>query len=109
MAAGKLLGNILAMHFGFYLMIAALVIMGAEVVYALYQLANFFLWTGALTPTRLRTQKRKTPRSVSRGFLAGGVRGFKGTWAASVCKLQVEPGKSNSATSAEYVREAALR
>jgi len=43
MAAGKLLGNILAMHFGFYLMIAAFVIMGAEVVYALYQLANFFL------------------------------------------------------------------
>jgi hypothetical protein len=39
----KLLGIILAMHFGFYLMIAALVIMGAEVVYALYQLANFFL------------------------------------------------------------------
>jgi hypothetical protein len=33
----------LAMHFGFYLMIAALVIMGAEVAYALYQLANFFL------------------------------------------------------------------
>ena len=39
----KLLGTTLAMHFGFYLMIAALVIMGAEVVYALYQLANFFL------------------------------------------------------------------
>ena len=34
---------ILAMHFGFYLMIAALVIMGVEVIYALYQLANFFL------------------------------------------------------------------
>jgi hypothetical protein len=32
-----------AMHFGFYLMIAALVLMGVEVVYALYQLANFFL------------------------------------------------------------------
>jgi len=31
------------MHFGFYLMIAALVIMGVEVVYALYQLASFFL------------------------------------------------------------------
>jgi hypothetical protein len=43
MAAGKLLGIVLAMHFGFYLMIAALVLMGAEVAYALYQLANFFL------------------------------------------------------------------
>jgi hypothetical protein len=31
------------MHFGFYLMIAALVIMGVEALYALYQLANFFL------------------------------------------------------------------
>jgi hypothetical protein len=31
------------MHFGFYLMIAALVVMGAEALYALYQLANFFL------------------------------------------------------------------
>jgi hypothetical protein len=32
-----------AMHFGFYMMIAALLIMGVEVLYALYQLANFFL------------------------------------------------------------------
>jgi hypothetical protein len=39
----KTFGQSLAMHFGFYLMIAALVIMGAEVAYALYQLANFFL------------------------------------------------------------------
>jgi hypothetical protein len=31
------------MHFGFYLMIAALVVMGLEVAYALYQLANFVL------------------------------------------------------------------
>jgi hypothetical protein len=31
------------MHFGFYLMIAALVIMGVEVLYALYQIADFFL------------------------------------------------------------------
>jgi hypothetical protein len=31
------------MHFGFYMMIAALLIMGVEVLYALYQLANFFL------------------------------------------------------------------
>ena len=31
------------MHFSFYLMIAALVILGVEVAYALYQLANFFL------------------------------------------------------------------
>jgi hypothetical protein len=31
------------MHFGFYLMIAALVLMGLEVVYALYQLASFVL------------------------------------------------------------------
>lgn len=31
------------MHFSFYLMIAAIVILGVEVAYALYQLANFFL------------------------------------------------------------------
>jgi hypothetical protein len=31
------------MHFSFYLMIAALVILGVEVAYALYQLANYFL------------------------------------------------------------------
>lgn len=31
------------MHFSFYLMIAALVLLGVEVAYALYQLANFFL------------------------------------------------------------------
>jgi hypothetical protein len=31
------------MHFGFYLMIAALVLMGVEVGYALYQLASFVL------------------------------------------------------------------
>jgi hypothetical protein len=31
------------MHFGFYLMIAALVLMGVEVVYALYQLASLVL------------------------------------------------------------------
>jgi hypothetical protein len=29
------------MHFRFYLMIAALVLMGLEVLYALYQLATF--------------------------------------------------------------------
>jgi hypothetical protein len=29
------------MHFGFYLMIAALVLMGLELLYALYQLATF--------------------------------------------------------------------
>jgi hypothetical protein len=39
----KTFGHVLAMHFGFYLVIAALVIMSVEVVYALYQLANFFL------------------------------------------------------------------
>ena len=32
-----------SMHFSFYLMIAALVILGVGVAYALYQLANFFL------------------------------------------------------------------
>jgi len=32
-----------SMHFSFYLMIAALVILGVEVAYALYQLANYFL------------------------------------------------------------------
>jgi hypothetical protein len=31
------------MHFGFYLMMAALVVMGLEVAYALYQLATFVL------------------------------------------------------------------
>jgi len=31
------------MHFGFYLMIAALVLVGLEVAYALYQLASFVL------------------------------------------------------------------
>jgi hypothetical protein len=31
------------MHFGPYLMIAALVLMGLEVIYALYQLATFVL------------------------------------------------------------------
>lgn len=31
------------MHFSFYLMIAALVILGAEVAYALYQLVNLTL------------------------------------------------------------------
>jgi len=29
------------MHFGYYLMIAALVLMGLEVLYALYQLVTF--------------------------------------------------------------------
>jgi hypothetical protein len=31
------------MHFGFYLMIIALVLMGLEAIYSLYQLANFVL------------------------------------------------------------------
>jgi len=31
------------MHFSFYLMIAALVLVGLEVTYALYQLATFVL------------------------------------------------------------------
>jgi len=31
------------MHFSFYLMIAALVVLGAEVAYALYHLASLFL------------------------------------------------------------------
>jgi hypothetical protein len=31
------------MHFGFYMMVAALVLMGFEVIYALYQLASFVL------------------------------------------------------------------
>jgi len=31
------------MHFSYYLLIAALLIMGAEVAYALYQLANLVL------------------------------------------------------------------
>jgi hypothetical protein len=32
-----------SMHFGFYLMIAALVVMGLEAIYALYQLATLVL------------------------------------------------------------------
>jgi len=32
-----------SMHFGFYLVVAALVILGAEVAYALYQLVNLTL------------------------------------------------------------------
>jgi hypothetical protein len=43
---GAAAGNIwlkAPMHFGFYLMIAALVLMGVEVGYALYQLASFVL------------------------------------------------------------------
>jgi hypothetical protein len=31
------------MHFGFYLMIAALVLIGLEAIYSLYQLATFVL------------------------------------------------------------------
>jgi len=31
------------MHFSFYLMIAALLVLGVEVAYALYQLAGLFL------------------------------------------------------------------
>jgi hypothetical protein len=34
-------GSSLSMHFGYYLMIAALVLMGLEVLYRLYQLATF--------------------------------------------------------------------
>jgi hypothetical protein len=33
----------LFIHFGFYLMIAALVVMGLEVIYSLYQLATLVL------------------------------------------------------------------
>jgi hypothetical protein len=40
-AAGRLFG--LSMHLSFYLVIAALVILGAEVAYALYQLVNLTL------------------------------------------------------------------
>jgi hypothetical protein len=39
--AGRLFG--LSMHLSFYLVIAALVILGAEVAYALYQLVNLTL------------------------------------------------------------------
>jgi hypothetical protein len=42
-AAAATFGLKAPMHFGFYLMIAALVLMGVEVGYALYQLANFML------------------------------------------------------------------
>jgi hypothetical protein len=34
-------GSSPSMHFGYYLMIAALVLMGLEVLYRLYQLATF--------------------------------------------------------------------
>jgi hypothetical protein len=40
-AVARLFG--LSMHFSFYLVIAALVILGAEVAYALYQLVNLTL------------------------------------------------------------------
>ena len=39
--AAKGIGFKSRMHFGYYLMIAALVLMGLEVLYALYQLATF--------------------------------------------------------------------
>jgi hypothetical protein len=39
--AAKGIGCKSGMHFGYYLMIAALVLMGLEVLYALYQLATF--------------------------------------------------------------------
>jgi hypothetical protein len=39
--AAKGIGFKSGMHFGYYLMIAALVLMGLEVLYALYQLATF--------------------------------------------------------------------
>jgi hypothetical protein len=38
---GKAFGS--SMHFSFYLVIAALVVLGAEVAYALYQLVNLTL------------------------------------------------------------------
>jgi hypothetical protein len=41
-AAGRIWFNPF-MHFGFYLMIAALALVSLEVVYALYQLATFVL------------------------------------------------------------------
>ena len=39
--AARGIGFNFRMHFGYYLMIAALVLMGLEVLYALYQLATF--------------------------------------------------------------------
>jgi hypothetical protein len=39
--AAKGIGFKSGMHFGYYLMVAALVLMGLEVLYALYQLATF--------------------------------------------------------------------
>jgi hypothetical protein len=39
----KLFGSKTLMRFGIYLMVAAFIIMGAEVAYALYQLANLVL------------------------------------------------------------------
>jgi hypothetical protein len=41
--AAKILVSSLFMHFSFYLMIAALVLVGFEVAYALYQLTLFVL------------------------------------------------------------------
>jgi len=52
------------MHFGFYLMIAALVIMGVEALYALYQIANFFLWRWAGRPEQKCCAITKTPRAA---------------------------------------------
>jgi hypothetical protein len=39
--AARGIGFKFRMHFGYYLMIAALVLMGLEVLYALYQLSTF--------------------------------------------------------------------
>ena len=41
--AAEEFGSKVLMHFGFYLMIAALVLTGLQVAYALYQLATFVL------------------------------------------------------------------
>jgi hypothetical protein len=42
-AGQQVFGCTLFMHFGFYLMIAALVLIGLEAIYSLYQLATFVL------------------------------------------------------------------
>jgi len=42
-AAARILVSSLSMHFSYYLMIAALVLVGFEVAYALYQLTLFVL------------------------------------------------------------------
>jgi hypothetical protein len=59
------------MHFSFYLMIAALVVVGLEVAYALYQLATFVLEAPMVScdrPRLLEELARTVREVVARDF-----------------------------------------